>query len=303
MQEGAGDPIRAYITEHRARYTREAIRAQLIAAGHDPSAIDRALEEAWSRSPSGPTQAGKGAERVQLGWAVLLYLAGFYVPIWMLVATATSTSSSVAWLIAFVVGYAVVGLLVVGWVARWGPPFGFLAWERTIVGLPLLFALLVGVGFFTTCLGAYRSGLNAALAPLPLDGTVQLQLLAPLAFEGSGGAVCRVNGPGDPVQVDAQELGTLDGRTVTAYLYLYGDGSSSEPTPARNAELSISLNPTSDADRPQSYTMSQATHLVVEASADGLSGTVRFEDLFPQPEAPAGAPPEPISGSISWTCT
>jgi hypothetical protein len=150
-----------YIREHRATNTREAIRAQLIAAGHDPSAIDTALNETWSESQSPPTEAGRAAGRVQNGWAIFLYLAGFSIPIWLFLWTLFDRSLSVAQPIAFfvfLVVYAIVGFLVVRWVAKWGPPSGFLDWERAIVGLPLLFALLLGVGFFTTCIAAYRLG-------------------------------------------------------------------------------------------------------------------------------------------------
>jgi hypothetical protein len=97
------------------------------------------------------------AERMQNGWAILLYLAGFSLPIWLFLWTLSDRSLSVAQPIAvcvFIVVYAIVGFLVVRWVTRWGPPSGFLDWERTIVGLPLVFALLLGVGFFTTCLAA-----------------------------------------------------------------------------------------------------------------------------------------------------
>ena len=35
-----------YIREHRGTYTREAVRSQLIAAGHDPAEVDEAFAEA-----------------------------------------------------------------------------------------------------------------------------------------------------------------------------------------------------------------------------------------------------------------
>jgi hypothetical protein len=48
--------------------------------------------------------------------------------------------------------------------------------------------------------------------------------------------------------------------------------------------------------------MSPDTQLVVEASADGLIGTAEFEDLAPEVEFPGNDVPEPISGSVTWTC-
>lgn len=153
-----GDPIRDYILANRDRYTREAIRGQLLQAGHDARAIDRALQEAWPESSSAPTEARTTAERVQIGWAILVYLLGFAASIW-LVVWVVSGSSGASWtvfMLVFLVLYAVVGFLMVRWVTRWGPPSDFDSWNRTIVGLPLLFGILLGVGFFTTCLAAYR---------------------------------------------------------------------------------------------------------------------------------------------------
>lgn len=59
------DPrIDDYIREHAGTYTREAIRAQLIAAGHDPGRVDAALDQselapvtdipATAAKPTGP---------------------------------------------------------------------------------------------------------------------------------------------------------------------------------------------------------------------------------------------------------
>lgn len=153
-----GDPIRDYILANRDRYTRDAIRGQLIQAGHDARAIDRALQETWPEPSSAPSGARTTAEKVQIGWAILLYLVGLATSTWLVVwiVSGSSGASYTAFMLAFLALYAVVGLLLVRWVTRWGPPSDFDAWDRTIVGLPLLFALLVGVGFFTTCLAAYR---------------------------------------------------------------------------------------------------------------------------------------------------
>jgi hypothetical protein len=153
-----GDPIRDYILANRDRYAREALRRQLIQAGHDGPAIDRALQEAWPESSSAPNESRTTSERVQIGWAIVLYLVGFAASIW-LVVWVLSGSSGASWTVLmfiFLALYAIVGLLIVRWVTRWDPPSDFASWERTIVGLPLLFAILLSVGFFTTCVAAYR---------------------------------------------------------------------------------------------------------------------------------------------------
>lgn len=151
------DPsIEEYIRQNRHRYTREAIREQLIAAGHDPSAIDQALR---AESASRPADASRAGEQLQTGWAILLYLAGFSIPVWLFLSALLDGSFAPSWpilMFVFIVLYAVVGFFVVRSVTRWGPPSNVIDWIRFMVALPFLFAVLLGVGFFTTCLAAYR---------------------------------------------------------------------------------------------------------------------------------------------------
>ncbi len=47
MQPGDGDPIRDYIRANLPSHTQEAIRSQLIAAGHAPERIDAIWSEEW----------------------------------------------------------------------------------------------------------------------------------------------------------------------------------------------------------------------------------------------------------------
>jgi len=56
--------IRDYIHNNRERYTREAIRSKLIGAGHDPSAIDQALQEVWSEPGRLQAEGGGTAGQV-----------------------------------------------------------------------------------------------------------------------------------------------------------------------------------------------------------------------------------------------
>ena len=50
--------IDEYIRLNRERYTREAIRQQLTAAGHDPAAIDAAWERLAATAPASPEPVG-----------------------------------------------------------------------------------------------------------------------------------------------------------------------------------------------------------------------------------------------------
>jgi hypothetical protein len=47
-----------YIRANRAKYTREAIRAQLISAGHDAAAVDSALDRSGGESAHVPSMTG-----------------------------------------------------------------------------------------------------------------------------------------------------------------------------------------------------------------------------------------------------
>jgi hypothetical protein len=65
----------------------------------------------------------------------------------------------------------------------------------------------------------------------------------------------------------------------------------------------VSLRPRSESDPPQEWFIGQNTEAEIDASPDGLSGTVTFEGLEPSEFEPGGAGGgEPISGSISWEC-
>ena len=48
-------PIRAYIEQHSKTYNRESLRRNLIRDGHDPQAVDTALEQAYGSGAGVPT--------------------------------------------------------------------------------------------------------------------------------------------------------------------------------------------------------------------------------------------------------
>ncbi len=132
---------------------------------------------------------------------------------------------------------------------------------------------------------------------------MHLQILPPRTFDGTGVAACYLREGGGGVEVNSQELGTLDGKGVGVNLSWHGDGSGT-PKDLSSTFVSIFLNSTSETELPESYSTVPSTRLEVHAAADSLSGTMQFDGLAPEPIArPAGeATPEPISGSVSWTC-
>lgn len=76
--------IAAYLREHGARYTTEALRKQLIDAGHDPAEVDAALRETEATRAGGALETGSLRGRFWL-WAIGLHLAALAVAIlWIL---------------------------------------------------------------------------------------------------------------------------------------------------------------------------------------------------------------------------
>lgn len=65
------DPIDDYIQTHRDRYPRAAITDQLVAAGHDPTAI----ETAWNRIENWRAQPGLSPDQAQGPIVVRTYRA------------------------------------------------------------------------------------------------------------------------------------------------------------------------------------------------------------------------------------
>jgi hypothetical protein len=160
---------------------------------------------------------------------------------------------------------------------------------------PVISALLIG----GSCLAV--GGTYLLRAP-PRTGDMELQIEPPLSFEGSGVAQCDNFGGTSGFLVSAENLGTLDGRMVNVSLdaSTRGAGAGAAPT-----NLYITLYPQVEGDQPVSFSTIFSTRFELDASADGRSGTLRFEALEPGVgEEPPGADPglEPISGAVTWTC-
>jgi len=130
--------IDAYLREHGAQYTTEALRRQLIHAGHDAAQVDTALRE-W--------EAGRGAQLTETRtvsrrfwrWAIGLHLAaGVLASVWLLLG---STSG----------GYIGIALIILGLVLLIGLSISGLI-GRALIGrgmaaalvFPVISALLIG---------------------------------------------------------------------------------------------------------------------------------------------------------------
>ena len=124
---------------------------------------------------------------------------------------------------------------------------------------------------------------------------MQLQIDPPLDFEGSGVATCQTYTGGPGFSVFAEDLGAIDGRVVNVSL------DAGTPT----MSLFVGLNPQREGSPPGvTYLDARGAAVNFDGPNTGLSGTVTFENLAPEPiERPPDEPePEPISGTITWTC-
>jgi hypothetical protein len=149
------DPrIADYIRANRDRYTREAIRDQLIAAGHAPADVDRAWEE-LSRPESGWEMPNAASARAPSGglavYVYLIYLVGLLAAVALAIAFFSSSQRGYA--VVFLVVYAVIGLLAARWLAGSAQPQSGVGWASMLIGVPIIFLLLFGGSCLAGILG------------------------------------------------------------------------------------------------------------------------------------------------------
>ena len=144
------DPnIRDYIESMTGRYTPEAIRANLIAAGHDPAAVDAALAALASEREA---SSGPGDGLLAEAWILFIVggvtgLAGF--------GMASSFGSGGSFPI-FAAGYLGIGFAIV-LLLRWAVPrFGIKGIWAGLLGLALI--PIFGGLMFGTCVAAFAVG-------------------------------------------------------------------------------------------------------------------------------------------------
>jgi hypothetical protein len=135
--------ITDYIRANRDRYSREAIRAQLIAAGYDSAAIEAAWDELTARTNPDAT-APRGTRRFVTGLALALYVLGFLAVAPLAGAAPYRTTGPLALLVGLVI-YAVAGYLalrLIRWAAAHLDP-GFLGALVSLLALPIAFGAVV----------------------------------------------------------------------------------------------------------------------------------------------------------------
>lgn len=293
--------IERYLREHGERYTTEALRRGLLDAKFDPVEVDNALRE-WQVG-QGPGGASAGVRRNFWLWAGLMHLATLVLVVVGLVIVNGLQALGIALIgaaimaVVMLVGWGLSGLAGRALLPQVGP------WVALAV--PALSALLIG----GTCLALLGGAPGVAPEAPPRPGSLELRIDPPLRFSGSGPATCFVHPEASGVSMHAEDVGTLEGTTVAVSVDVFRPATDPaapgpvEEEPVTDAIVTITLVP--GGGNPQAgYQSTEPGSVDVEASADLLSGTVRFDRLAPVVfEGPAADPDrEPISGTMMWTC-
>lgn len=297
------DPkIADYINANRRRYTDQAIRQQLIDAGHSPADI----EATWSALdvPDPDATIGPRFWRYFWIWVGVTYVLAFVV-VMLPTGMLTGAASGLAVIYALVLAVA----LVISWavVAAVRPTRMSPALALAIGAIvPLLFLLIVAGSCYALVAGV---GTPAGPAgPPPVNGVMELEIDPPLEFSGSGPAFCQSHGVPGGLSVFSEQLGTIDGQSVNASFDVSGastDPNAPAPAPGTESYVSINLFPTSGSGTQVGYSPGPGSQVEVDAAPDGLSGSVEFEGLVPmafEERGPAVTDAEPISGRMTWNC-
>lgn len=283
------DPrIADYIRDNRRRYTREAIRQQLLDAGHDPGAIDAT----WAalEAPDADQVAGEGF------WGRFwIMLIGINVGVFLLVGLVTGmlgAASSAAFLLAVLAVVLAIGALIAWGIVAATRPTQLGRTTALVIGavIPLGVALLIG----GTCYA-----LVGAVGPPPRTGNVHLTTGPPLDLDVDLSAQCYIGGPSFSV------FGQLE--SPAGFVTASVDNHPAGPGPGTSSTLNLSVSSQRvNSERPESYStyVGGAPEIDADIADDGASGSVTFSDLRSDLSGPEfeGPEPEPLDGSISWTC-
>ena len=287
------DPkIADYIARNHGRYTREAIRQQLIEAGHDPADIDRTWAVLDTPDPDEAAVAGEGF------WPrFFLYLIGLNVAILVILGLLGGMFQNLdrgGGLIAAILAVAlgVGALLAWGVVAAVGPAKLGRTTALVLGGvIPIVFALLIG--------GSCYALVGGAVGPPPLpaiDGEMQVEIDGPFALQASGPATCQPIGDSG-FSVYANDMGQVDGAPLYVGLDAHGEG--------QGQVTSLTIQALGETETElREWFSSPDTSFTTDIAPDGLTGMVSFTGLDEASrEGPgAGAPDSALSGTIRWSC-
>jgi hypothetical protein len=291
--------IRRYFDEHGARYTHEALRQALLDAGHDPAEVDAALLE-WNAQAADTESPANQRRRL---WVFTL---GVHAAVLLAITLLSLAIGSFAMLGGVAVGILALVLLVgVGVSGAVGRAVLRRNTLMIAMAVPVISAVLIG----GSCLAFGGSLLLQRPPPAPTTGTLELRILSPTEFHGSGVATCQGYRDKLGFSVFAENLGELQGGRVA--IWIDASGPSNEPaSPApfsglwTQTSLTISSVPPGEHAEAIEYVAPPGSGVELRAALDGRSGTVDFRGLQPirsgEVSSPSGL--EPISGTVTWRC-
>ncbi|MDQ2933464.1 MAG: hypothetical protein M3R49_00525 [Chloroflexota bacterium] len=294
------DPrIADYIRQHRDRYTRDAIRQRLAEAGYDPAEIDATWVALETERHDQDTASSPRFWRYFWAWVAVTYLVAFVVVVIATGLLARGGMTPVALIYAVALGIAL--LAAWGIVAATRPTQLGRGTALAIGGvIPLVFALLVGGSCY---------GLIGTPPPPPRSGLMELHVEPPHAFDGSGAATCQSTPGGTGFGVRAENLGMLGGSQVSVSIDAFAGSPKAPDAPLPSGAFDqvsvyITLLPPSGNEPEAAYNNLTGSGLELDASAEGLVGTVTFPELSSVPVSVKGEPPgaDSISGRVSWRC-
>jgi hypothetical protein len=268
--------IRKYLEDNADRYTRQAIRGELLKAGFEELDVDAAISE-WEAE--GPARRAPTPTRDFSRWTLALHAGAFVLVVGILLLLFGNRVSGYLWVSAAILAVVLlIGLGISFLIGR-----ALLSRTGLVVALviPLISALLIGGTCFALVAGT--------AGPPHRSGTLRIDVSGGVTFNGSGTADC-VGEPGSGnVSIYAGNLAEIQGAQLSVAVY------ANSPT---EIALSVSLTP---AQAPGTYWQGSPAGLTVQGTAD--AGSMSFENIPGQAEtetAPSAA--EPISGSVTWNC-
>ena len=292
------DPrIEAYIRANRKRYTRDAINQRLLESGHDRAAIDATWTALETHDPD--ALAGEGfwgrfalfvvvlnvAALLLVGIVSGMLLGGGGIFVIVILGVALAIGALIAWAIVAVTHPTEMGR----------------GTAMAVGGLvPLLFTFLIAGSCY-----ALVGGITGGGTP-SVQGTITLQIDPPMEAETSGLVFCQPSPDGaSSFAVYSGEMGEVGGRmvyvSVDSFAFVDEGGGPAPAPPAgeQPTNLNIGLAPRNESDAPQDWHTGPRTELDAEVAPDGLSGTIRFENLTSSTFEEGDA----LSGTVTWDCT
>jgi hypothetical protein len=273
--------IAEYISANRRTYTREAITQQLMDAGYHREAIDATWSALETPDPDSRRDTGFWGRF----WWMLI---GVNLAVLLLVGLLTGIIGypEQYWLLGILAVIMAIGALIAWAIVAATGPDKMSRTGSTIVGLviPGIFALLIGGSCYA---------LIGAVPPPPRSGTLEVEAGE---VSGSGPATCHLNQPGGGFSVFAEIAGNPS---------LSVDVNTFPPAGGPPTDEVQSVSIFVQDERGIFYSNSSGdAELTSEVTERGLTGSVTFTGLAP--DIPASEfeddPPEPLSGTVSWTC-